>query len=1043
MNYLDFELEISSGRGREYSVAVVRSPAGEARETMHFPYDELALESRLDKLQIALLRSGGKLRRVLLPEQQVVQDFGRTLFDALLTRDVRSLYYESRREAARQDQGLRLKLRIQPPELAALPWEFLYDPREAEYVCLSRDTPLVRYLELARPVRPLAVTLPLRILGMVVSPTDLEPLDVALEKQRVEKATKSLRTDGLMELTWLDGQTWRHLQRAMRRGPWHVFHFIGHGGFDRVADEGYIALADEDGEIRRLTATRLGRLLANHRSLRLALLNSCEGARGGTQDIFSSTSSILVRRGIPAVLAMQYEITDRAAIELARTFYESLADGLPVDAALVEARTAISLAVNNTVEWGTPVLYMRSQDGILFSLTRKPATPPARPVAHKPATATVPPAQPQTPAVFPVSKPTSQPRAEAETTRLGEKPIPCVNGKTVLSELRSTSIPITVSNASQVVELACLGRGIISQLAVSPNGKTLAVSSSVGLWLYSMDTLEPKLFQEEDLSQVREVAWSPDGTRVASGGIVWDVASGKKLYVQGTGGGVAWSPDGTRLARGNKILDTAEWKGLQTLQAPDSAWSVAWSPDGKQLTTSDRRGRFDDQPRLLRLWDVTSGLQLRVLQGCHGSAMRVAWSPDGMQIAAADAGGRMVVWDSVTGQQAPALEGFYSRVSWISWSPDGKNLAAGSKQGEVYLWDIASGQQLHSLRGHKGMVLNVVWSSDGTQLVSGGRDGTLRVWDATKGEQLSVRTLEGHTAFDWGVWSPDGTQLASGSEADVVVRDAFSGKQLHRLSGHKRFQISGPYGGLSAGVTCVVWSPDGTRLASGGGDKTARIWDSEGKKQLLVLEGHTGTVSSLTWSLDGKLLVSGGGKTVRVWDTTSGLQWHILQGHTDSVVSVTWSPDGKLLASGDLRTVRVWDTVNWEELLVWQSRNVTSLSWSPDSRKLAVGSLESSGVQIWDAVGGQKLYALGKRGGKRVAWSPDGTLLVSSGEASGSQKDHIWIWDATNGEQLCALKGHVSRVKEIYWSPNGSQIISTGGDSTVRVWSIAANQEGR
>jgi len=368
LSYLDFELEIGPGKGREYPVAVIRSPAGEAQETMHFPYDELALQNRLKDLQIALLRSGGKRRQLLSPEEQSVQDFGRDLFDALLSGEVRSRYDVSRERAAAQDKGLRLKLRIQPPELAALPWEYLYDPRQAEYLCLSRNTPIVRYLEIPQPIQPLTVTPPLRILGMVACPRDLGRLDLAREKQRVDEAIKDLRVRGLVDLQWLPGQTWRHLQRAMRRGPWHILHFIGHGGFDRNADQGFIALADDAGLTDRLEATKLGRLLADHRSLRLALLNSCEGARGSERDIFSSTASILVRRGIPAVLAMQDEITDRAAIEFARAFYEALADGMAVDAAVAEARKAVSLSVTNTVEWGTPVLYMRSPDGILFNV---------------------------------------------------------------------------------------------------------------------------------------------------------------------------------------------------------------------------------------------------------------------------------------------------------------------------------------------------------------------------------------------------------------------------------------------------------------------------------------------------------------------------------------------------------------------------------------------------------------------------------------------------------------------------------------------------
>lgn len=186
----------------------------------------------------------------------------------------------------------------------------------------------------------------------------------------------------LIDLKWLEGQTWRDLQRAMRGGPWHIFHFIGHGGFDSSADEGVIALADENGGAHRMLATELGRLLSDHRSLRLVLLNSCEGARGSEHDVFSSTAAILVRRGMPAVVAMQYEITDRAAVEFARSFYEALVEGLPVDAAVAEARKAISLAVTNTVEWGTPVLYMRAPQGAIFQL---PETPRVRQRTPQPA----------------------------------------------------------------------------------------------------------------------------------------------------------------------------------------------------------------------------------------------------------------------------------------------------------------------------------------------------------------------------------------------------------------------------------------------------------------------------------------------------------------------------------------------------------------------------------------------------------------------------------------------------------------------------------
>jgi CHAT domain-containing protein len=136
----------------------------------------------------------------------------------------------------------------------------------------------------------------------------------------------------------------------MRRGPWHVFHFVGHGGFDPATEEGAIALSNDAGHMHLLRAYSLAELLDDHYPLRLVFLNSCEGARGSESDAFSSTAATLVRRGVPAVVAMQYEITDRAAIEFSRDFYEALADSLPVDAAVTEARAAVSM--DSMLEWG-------------------------------------------------------------------------------------------------------------------------------------------------------------------------------------------------------------------------------------------------------------------------------------------------------------------------------------------------------------------------------------------------------------------------------------------------------------------------------------------------------------------------------------------------------------------------------------------------------------------------------------------------------------------------------------------------------------------
>jgi sugar lactone lactonase YvrE len=348
---------------------------------MHFPFDELALKNKLLELQLALLGGAGRgRRRIIPPHEKDVRDFGASLYEALFTGEVRRLLDLSRDEARGSGRGLRIKLRCRVPHLSALPWEFLFDESADEYLCLSRNTPVVRYLEVASRLEPIKVEAPLRILAVVSSPQGLPELDVAREKERIDEALGELEKQGLVVVEWLAKATWRELQKVLSRDTWHVFHYVGHGGFDDATGEGILGFENDDGTLHRLGATELGMLLGDHEPLRLAVLNSCEGARQNNVDVFSSTAAVLVRRGTPGVVAMQYEITDLAAIELAQTFYEFVAHGTPVDAALGEARKAVRLGLPGTLEWGTPVLFMRSPDGVLFDVVN---VPPAKPIEER------------------------------------------------------------------------------------------------------------------------------------------------------------------------------------------------------------------------------------------------------------------------------------------------------------------------------------------------------------------------------------------------------------------------------------------------------------------------------------------------------------------------------------------------------------------------------------------------------------------------------------------------------------------------------------
>ena len=396
MDYLDFELLIGAGEEGSYRVTVLESPGGECRARLELPLADPRLQSCLEAMEEG---ARGEASRSFAPVRKeapapaslsvAVQEMGQALFSSLTReKNIYACYHTSLVQAQKEGKGLRMRLRFEAPELARLPWEYLYDPDlKRDFLSLSKETPVVRHLEMELPIEPLILEPPIRILGLVGA---RHGLDVAMEQQRMIQAIEHLMDKGAIELTWMEGSTWRDLANALRRGPWHVFHFIGHGGFDKQTGEGLILLETEgrDGTPHRFPARDLGSLLADHPSLKLAVLNSCEGARASDASLFSSTGAILASRGVPAVVSMQYEITDRAAVEFSRTFYDSLAEGEAVDAAVSEARKAIKMALGETVEWGTPVLHMRAKDGVLFRVDLRSALfRGTAPVAAPPATA--------------------------------------------------------------------------------------------------------------------------------------------------------------------------------------------------------------------------------------------------------------------------------------------------------------------------------------------------------------------------------------------------------------------------------------------------------------------------------------------------------------------------------------------------------------------------------------------------------------------------------------------------------------------------------
>ncbi len=276
-----------------------------------------------------------------------------------------------------------------------LPWEYLYSAGLGRFLVLSTDTPVVRYIDLTHRPATLMMTPPLRLLVVVASPRELPALDLEGEWARLQSALGGVERSGLLELRLLHEPTIQALQRTLWESDFNVLHFLGHGTFDDATRDGRLLFEKADGSAHPVSGEYLGTLLHDHHTMRLVTINACEGARTSAEDPFAGIAQSLVRQGIPAVVAMQFVITDRAAIQFASTFYSAVAAGTPVDESLARARKVI-FGADNDIEWGIPVLYSRSADGRVFDVAIEDRPPTAEPTHElRPAAAAEPVPLPQ------------------------------------------------------------------------------------------------------------------------------------------------------------------------------------------------------------------------------------------------------------------------------------------------------------------------------------------------------------------------------------------------------------------------------------------------------------------------------------------------------------------------------------------------------------------------------------------------------------------------------------------------------------------------
>jgi WD40 repeat protein len=295
-------------------------------------------------------------------------------------------------------------------------------------------------------------------------------------------------------------------------------------------------------------------------------------------------------------------------------------------------------------------------------------------------------------------------------------------------------------------------------------------------------------------------------------------------------------------------LPPLTWKCLQTLRGHSSrVWSVTISPDHEILASSS-----GDQT--IKLWQLSTGKEIRALEGHNYWARTLAITPDGEILVSGSDDNTIKLWQLATGKPLRTLKGHCRWVRALAMTPDGQILASASNDQTIKLWQLSTGKELHTLTGHNDWVSTLTMTPDGQILVSGSNDQTIKLWSVSTGREL-------HTFTDHSDWvrslaiTPDGQILASGSyDQTIKLWQLSTGQEIGTLKGH------------TEGVRTLAITPDGQILASGSDDNSIKLWHLSTGKELRTLTGHSDSIYSVFFSGDGKILVSSSkDKTIKIW----------------------------------------------------------------------------------------------------------------------------------------------------------------------------------
>jgi WD40 repeat protein len=516
----------------------------------------------------------------------------------------------------------------------------------------------------------------------------------------------------------------------------------------------------------------------------------------------------------------------------------------------------------------------------------------------------------------------------------------------------------SAETGKQILDRKEGGRGVCFSGALSPDGKTLAVSGEGN---------RAHLLEVPTGKEIRQIEGPTRAPHLQPGFARWRAEA---VF------GFTFSPDG-------RLLAAAGWG----------------SPRAREASTAEEG--------LFSVWEVSTGKLLYTVRDGFG---RLAFDPTGKHLASGGHEGVIRLYETVGGTEVRRFEPYPGPIAALAFSADGKMLAAAGEY-TVVLWDVATGKRLHPVPGHGGPVARLTFSPDAKSLASGDTcgfgDSTVIVWDLKAGK--ARHSLGGHFPGVLSLaWSPDGATLASGDgyerggrgglDAQIRLWEVAEGRLLRQFPGHLN------------SVQDLAFAPDGRTLASVGGDARAKLWDVATGRRLRQIRGAESQLKSVAFAPDGQaVLVAGTSNELALWRVDSGEKLRDLgaapEGQWRSVLHAAFLPDGKTVLAREVASgmpgfneVRLWDADSGRLLrsfpMAGTDHRFASLALAPDGKTLATAEYAGQrdrGIELWDTVTGKRVGRLVGHGGGDVsslAFAPDGKTL-----ASGGRDTTVLLWD--------------------------------------------------